>query len=117
MHTQREKFAKELCEYITKICETQLSEHQPKNERVFDVLGIGEKDLYMILRKITVALPDYIYLSELPDIYSEVIEHLAREYILFQCQEDINDPHFVTALENFIYEAINNINHNYNYRQ
>ena len=115
MNARKEKFAQELFYYVSRICQDQLSDYEAQGDRVFDVLGISKKDLWAILQKIVVALPDYIFLEQLPDLYSEVFEHLAREYILFQCQEDIDDPYFANNLANFIYEIINNINQNYNY--
>jgi len=115
MNDKKEKFAKEIFHYVSKICQDQLSNHEVQDDRVFDALGISKKDLQTILKKIVVALPDYIFLSQLPDLYNEVSEYLAREYILFQCQEDIGDPYFADNLVNFIYGINNTINQNYNY--
>ena len=115
MNARKEKFVTDIFDYIANICQNQPSDYEVADDRVFDVLGIGKKDLKTILKKIVVALPDYIFLSQLPNIYDEVLEYLTKEYILFQCQEDINSPDFVNNLINFIYEIINEINQNYNY--
>lgn len=115
MHTRREKFAKDIFIYISDICQNQLSDNEVVENRVFDVLGISKKDLQIILKKIVVALPDYIFLPQLPDLYNEVLGYLSVEYVLFQCQEDVEDPYFVDDLINFIYETVNTINQNYNY--
>jgi hypothetical protein len=114
MDNTRKEFVEEASEYISNICQNTLSDSK-NHDRVLDVLGIYKKDLHIILKKIVVALPDYIFLKQLPDIYSEVMEYLSREYILFQCQEDIESPYFANNLANFIYEVTNTINQNYNY--
>lgn len=116
MHSRKERFVEEIFYYIENICQDTLSDYEPREERTFAVLGIHSKDLWVILRKVVNALPDYIFLDQLPDLYTEVCEHLSREYILFQCQEDVNDPYFANNLENFIYEVINTINQNYGYQ-
>jgi len=110
----RKKFIKEWSDYISDICQNTLSDNKT-HDNVLDVLGIYKKDLSTILKKIVVALPDYIFLKQLPDIYGEVIEYLTREYIFFQCQEDIEKPYFANNLANFIYEISTTINQNYNY--
>lgn len=110
----RKKFVEEAFDYISNICENTLS-NSKTNDRILDVLGIYKKDLHIILKKIVVALPDYIFLKQLAYIYREVMEYLSREYIFFQCQEDIESPYFANNLTNFIYEVSNVINQNYNY--
>jgi|GEM_PF-5425204 len=114
MNNKREQFANELFKYILDICQKQLSDHESQTQLV-DVLGIEQQDLLIILKKIVVALPDYIFLDQLPDIYSEVLEYITKEYILFQSQENIKDPYFSDDLINFIYEVNNTINDNYGY--
>lgn len=117
MHSKKEEFVKEIFYYIENICRDTLSSSEPYEELVFDVMGICREDLWVMLRKVVNALPDYIFLDQLPDLSEEVCEYLSREYILFQCQEDINDPCFANNLENFIYEVINTINQNYGYQE
>jgi hypothetical protein len=115
MDDRREQFAKEIFGYVSNICQNRLSDNKT-GDRVLDVLGFNKEDLRVILKKITIALPDYIFLRGLPDIYHEVLEYLSKEYILFQCQEDTKRPDFANNLANFIYEVSNTINQNYNYQ-
>lgn len=119
MYSKKEEFAQQIFDYVANICKNQLSTVQAydNDNKVFHVLGLYEKDLRDILRKITCALPDYIYINKLTNIYNEVSEYIAREYILFQAQEDIRDPYFVDYLMGFIYESINNINYAYQFNK
>lgn len=111
MHIKKEKFAEKINNYVINVC-NQLSDCRVEN-KIFDVLGINKKDLKLILRKIINALPEYIYIQEYSELYNKLFEHLAREYILFQAAEKIDDQFFIDNLSNFIYEQINNINYNF----
>ncbi|MBU0743960.1 MAG: hypothetical protein KKE11_01120 [Gammaproteobacteria bacterium] len=115
MNTRKEKFAKDLFYYVSDISQNHLSDHESRDSKFSNVMGVCQKDLWMIIRKIVTALPDYIFLKQLSELHNEVLEYVAREYILFQCQENIDDPSFANNLANFIYEVINTINKNYNY--
>ena len=117
MYAKKEDFAQQLFDYVANLCKGQLSTIQTysNDNKVFDVLGVYEKDLREILKKITNALPDHIYLGKTSNVYNEVSEYIAREYILFQSQEDIKNPYFTEYLTNFIYEVINNINYTYHF--
>ena len=112
MHIRKEKFVEKINNYIVNICKNQLSDCRVEN-RIFDVLGVDEKNLKIILNKIINALPEHIYAKEYAELYNELFEHLAREYILFQSVEKIDDPFFTDNLSNFIYEQINNVNYNF----
>lgn len=65
MNAKKEKFATEISSYISRICREQLSDDKVPDARVLTVLGINPKELQTILKKIVVALPDYIFLSQL----------------------------------------------------
>lgn len=117
MYPRQEEFVQQVFDYVANVCKNQLANVRTydNDNKVFDVLGIYEKDLRTILRKIACALPDYVYNNDLVDIYNEVSEYIAREYILFQTQEDITNENFIDYLTCFIYESVNAVNYTYRF--
>ena len=115
MHAKQEEFSQHILGYVLNICKDQLSAVQTyaNDNRVLDVLGLYENDLRTILRKVTAALPEVLYMEKFSFLADEIAAYIAKEYILFQVQESPKDPYFICYLTSFIYETINSINHNY----
>ena len=124
MNTEKKLFVTELSKYISDISCKQLSNFSSVDKAIYDILGMSKKDLDIILEKIVIALPDYIFVQHLSNLHlirklsglrQGVLEHLTKEFILFHAQEDINSTYYADNLVNFIYEIVNTINQNYNY--
>lgn len=119
MNSRQEEFIQQVCDCIAIVCQNQLLNVQTyvNDNSVFDVLGISDKELRVLIKKISCALANYIYRDDAVDVFNEVVAYVAREYILFQAQENIKDQNFMDHFACFIYELINTVNDTFETRK
>lgn len=99
MHPQKKIYAKEIYQLTSIICKKASKGH---DSTIKDVLNISDKDIYDIINKIIIALPDsYFYNANKAMLY-DMLAFISKNIILFQVQEDINEEDYAYHLIDFI---------------
>lgn len=67
-------------------------------------IGLKNNQIDELISKIVIALPDGYFEEYDNKIMSQINALIAKEFIMFQVQENMRDPNYVLYLENFIYD-------------
>lgn len=75
-------------------------------------LKLNAQQLTVIINKILIAIPDdcLIHQNKIDDLN----QYIAKEFILFQAHEDLNDPYYGESLLMFIEQLIKDIYEDFN---
>jgi hypothetical protein len=111
MHPYKEVVAKDILDIVQMTCgEVLCPKEVETNDPVNWALNLSADEASLILRKIVNALPDSFFMHGVPLLEDDLKQLVAKEYILFQSQENIKDERYPAFLVSFIYEIIDEIN-------
>lgn len=101
MHPKKLEYAKEILKLATQMCAVMTTE---QSSPIAQVLNLSPDDLFEIIKKIMIALPDEFFYNATPAMLNNLIAFISNQLILFQVQEDISEEHYPYHLSNFINE-------------
>ncbi len=111
MHPYKEAVAKDILNIVQKTCSDVLCPTEVKtNDPVQWALNLNFEEANIVLKKIVNAMPDSFFIHESPLLEENLRQLVAKEYILFQTQENIKDKRYSDFLMRFIYEIIEEVN-------
>lgn len=110
MHPRKKQYVKEVHELTEKACRA-MSENRKGGIPV--VLKISTDDSEELISKIITALPDRQFYQATPAKLYDILAFIAKNYILFQVQEDIEDDNYANNLIAFLSSLSRNIDEKY----
>ncbi|MHB1948303.1 MAG: hypothetical protein ACYCQI_09345 [Gammaproteobacteria bacterium] len=108
MHPQKEIIANEVFHCVKTVCEKPA-----KPEQLERMLAISEEQTAELINKIIIALPDEIFYLTPPQYLAEINRFIAKEFIFFQTQENIDDPNYTQNFINFLNNLYMDIRYRY----
>ena len=108
MHPQKEIIANEVFQCVKTVCE-----NPAKPEQLELMLAISEEQTAELINKIIIALPDEIFYLTPPNYLVEINRFIAKEFIFFQAQENIDDPNYTQNFINFLNNLYMDIRYRY----
>ncbi|MBI2785389.1 MAG: hypothetical protein HYX60_03405 [Legionella longbeachae] len=109
MHPRKEQYVKEIYQFIELYCEANTHIKHSASSPITIVLGISNADALKLINKILIALPDCFFYLAKPQRIEEIVSFIAKQYLLFQAQENIDDELFPTLFINFINNLVEDI--------
>lgn len=99
MHPRKLKYTQEIFSLINTLCANMSDE---KNTNISDVLAVSNEDMFELIKKVMIALPDDFFYNAPPAMLHDLLGFIAKNLILFQVQEDIEKEHYTLNFINFI---------------
>jgi hypothetical protein len=113
MHPLKREYAKEVYNAVFEACSVMTGD---KVTPIASVLKINANQAQDIINKILIALPDqFFYLASKTQL-SDILFFIAKDYMFFQAQEDIESEDYAYNLINFITHLTSDIAKRY-YRE
>jgi hypothetical protein len=99
MHPQKLAFSDDVIRVVHDVC--KLVFNLQSDAEITRVFGLTHEQMTSVIQKIITELPDAIFTQKTPQL--EEIKHIfAREFIFFQVQERLDNPHYEEDLNRFI---------------
>jgi len=99
MQARKLEFSNDVIRLVDDLC--NLVFNATTDHDVEKIFSITHKQLEQIIREIIDAIPDCIF-EQTPQKLDEIKNIFAKEFIFFQVQEKLNDPHYSDDLSDFI---------------
>ncbi len=99
MQARKLEFSNDVIRLVHDLC--KLVFNTSTDHDVEKVFGVTHEQLEHIIKSVIDAMPDCIF-EQLPQKRDEIKNIFAKEFIFFQVQEKLNDPHYSDDLSDFI---------------
>jgi len=99
MHPKKLGYSKDILYLVKKSC--AVFSHK-RNPSLRSMININHDEAFYIIKKIMIALPDHFFYNANKKKLNDMIAFIAKNFILFQSQEEINGDHYAYNLINFI---------------
>lgn len=107
MHPQKELIANDVFQCVKTVCENTQS------KQLELMLAVSEEQTAALINKIIIALPDEIFYLTPPSYLAEINRFIAKEFIYFQAQENVDDPNYAQHFLNFLNNLYMDIRYRY----
>lgn len=99
MQAQKLEFSNDVIRLVHDLC--KLVFNTTTDHDVENIFGIKHVQLEHIITSIVEEMPDCIF-EQVPQKLNDIKNIFAKEFIFFQVQEKLNDPHYLEDLSDFI---------------
>ncbi|CDZ76974.1 hypothetical protein BN59_01253 [Legionella massiliensis] len=110
MHPRKRQYSNEIYNLVTSSCMNMADE---KNRAIPQLLNITADDARELIRRIVTALPDDYFYNATEQMRYGIFAFISKNFILFQCQEDIDSDDYAYHLIDFIRNLSSNIARRY----
>lgn len=110
MHPLKREYAKEVYSSVLEACSLMTEDKQTP---VASVLKINANDAQDIINKILIALPDHFFYLASETKLNDILFFIAKDYMFFQAQEDVESEDYAHNLINFITHLTSDIAQRY----